>query len=143
MTNTCTRCTRPAELYLCWPCATALCRTLEQVPWLTNKLILTANGGPSLNKLDERRFFEARGPIPEDEMESPVPWRASASNRLRDLRTVLTWWVRDICDTADIRFEVIGASRVYGPLPEGVRRIPEGYVATTTDLSRWLAHHFV
>ncbi|AOE44341.1 hypothetical protein SEA_EYRE_61 [Gordonia phage Eyre] len=141
MTRPCTRCKRPAELFLCWPCTKGLADILEQIPWLSNKLIITAHGD-NLNQLDERQFFEARGTIPEDELESPVPWRAAASKRLRELRTVLTRWVQDVCDTADLQFEVIGASRVYGPLPEGVRRVPTNYVPTTTDLAIWLGHYF-
>ncbi|QHB37293.1 helix-turn-helix DNA binding domain protein [Gordonia phage Gudmit] len=141
-TNTCTRCNRPTETFLCWPCTRALADVLNQIPWLSNKLLVTAHGGSALNKLDERQFFEKSGPIAEDEMQSPVPFNTTATKRLRDIRTVLTWWVRDICDTEDLEFEILGASRVYGPLPEGVRRIPANYGATTTDLARWLAHHF-
>lgn len=137
----CTRCRRPAELFLCWTCSKALRRTLNEIPWLATEVANAAHGE---TKLDERQFFEHH-PLSEDEEQSPVPFNLRASMFADELRAVLARWIRDLCESRGVDFEVLGCSRVpIGPLPiDAPRRIRADYVPTTGELAQWLAHHFV
>lgn len=142
--STCTRCQRPAELFLCWDCTKALRRVIKQIPWLADQLTATAHGGSALNRLDHHQLSEPRGPVPEELKESPVPWDSRARKAADDLHSTLSIWVRDLCDSAGIEYVPIGCDYApIGPMREGYLRIPADYQSTTADLARWLGHHFM
>ena len=132
MSHPCVRCSRPAELFLCWTCAKALRRTINQLPWLTEQLATAAHGGSALNRLDERQFFERR-PLTEDEEQSPVPFNDTARRRLDELDATLVRWVLDLCDSAGIQFV---------PL-DGRTDTPTDPARRAPVLAGWLSHHFM
>lgn len=121
-------------MFLCWDCTKTLKSRLDAVIWLAPELDLTLSRQAHTTSPGDRI-----GGTPEQ----PLPFHAGASEIVWVLHNTLSTWARDLCETRGIDYMPLGylSSAFVGPLRQGERRIPNGFVESTAGIAAWLSHY--
>ncbi|OHU38210.1 hypothetical protein [Mycobacteroides chelonae] len=133
----CRKCSQKCDLFLCNDCIDQLQEHLTEIAWLIGELEITLTGQDVLTTGSVGQSSEEPSPIRFDSQGNP--------NTIGDqTRNAVTTWVRDLCETRGIAFELVRvvALDFIGPLPdERWRRLPRRYQPTAADAAEWLAEH--
>lgn len=140
----CQKCSRKAQLFLCPICIRELRDMLTALAGVT-----LAYGERAAGWL-EHLYEAATGQAKFGQMlryartdESPLKFNEKASDLLAYAESVLTEWVRDLCEQRGITWAPVRSVELafIGPLLPEWRRLPADYRATPVDAAEWLSAH--
>ncbi|MFE3081818.1 hypothetical protein [Nocardia tengchongensis] len=123
-------CGRPSPDPICWECTRQLADELGQIPDLADLLAAAAHTTHSTGDGGTPHY-------------PPLPFDADMTAFGNELHTNLVACARDLMETREIPFMPLGYAKrdLIGPLPQGIRHLPCGHIATTGDIALWLRHH--
>lgn len=128
------KCGKPCQDWICFDCERKIVAALGRIPWLVEQLEITVTRQDKLSA----------GKLAGKSTETPSVFHGGASAFLRDLRGTLARTVQEICEARGMRYLPLWATHeptFIGPLRGGERRPSHGYVASTTDLAKWLKYY--